>query len=197
MPTTPPTEPRSTFAQVVVVSGHMVDLPDRSSPRFPASDEQAVLEAIQVVLRDWAVGSGTLLVSGGARGTDILAAEQALARGAEAWLLLALPDEEFVAASVDIPGTDWLERFRALRGRCPTWFQFEELGRPTGDEDVFERNNDWCLSVAHAQATTGELRVLAVWDGERGDGRGGTSHLIERARSLGGSVEVIRPPACQ
>ena len=193
----PPTEPRPTFTQVVVVSGHMVDLPGRPTPRFPPSDEPAITESIRSVLRDWGVGTGTLLVSGGARGTDVIAAEQALALGAEVWLLVALPEDEFVAGSVDIPGTDWHARFRALRWRCPTWFQLDELGPPIGDDDVFERNNDWSLAVAHAQAARGELRVLAVWDGEGGDGPGGTFHLIERARALGASVEVIRPPTCR
>lgn len=194
MPEAPPTEPRSTFEQVVLASGHMVDLPHRSTPRFPPSDEPALTDAVAAAFGDWEVGSGTLLVSGGARGADIIAAEQALARGAEVWLLLALPDEEFLATSVAIPGTDWEERFARLRRRCPTWFQADELGPPTGDEDVFERNNDWCLAVASSQATEGNLRVLVVWDGDRGDGRGGTFHLVERARSLGAPVAVIRPP---
>lgn len=189
------TGPPRAFDQVVLATGHMVDLPGRSSPRFPASDEQAVASAVGEALDGWRVGPGTLLVCGGARGADIIAAEQALARGAEVWLLVPLPDEAFVAASVDVPGSDWAARYRRLRQRCPTWFQADQLPPPGDDEDVFERNNDWCLEVARAQAPPGRLRVLAVWDGAGGDGRGGTAHLVARARRAGATVEVIPPPA--
>ncbi|MDP9388508.1 MAG: hypothetical protein M3Q48_11515 [Actinomycetota bacterium] len=195
MPAAPPTVPRPGFEQVVLATGHMTDRPHRSAPRFPASDEEAVTEAIEHTLRRWGVGEGALVISGGARGADILVAEQAMARGAEVWLLVALPDDEFLAASVDAPGGDWAARYRDLRRRCPTWFQTEELGPARDDEDVFERNNNWCLEAARAQAPPGGLRVVAVWDGRPGDGRGGTSHLVEQARRAGASVEVIHPPA--
>lgn len=197
MPPGGPTEQRSAFEQVVLVTGHMVDVPGRSAPRFPPSEEPAVTRAVGESLDRFGAGKGALLVSGGARGADIIAAEQALARGAEVWLLLPLPDEEFIAASVELPSGNWTERYRSLRRRCPTWFQAEELPPALDDEDVFERNNDWCLQVARAQAPPGRLRVIAVWDGGRGDGRGGTADLVERARRGGATVEVIRPPGAR
>lgn len=187
--------PRGEFRQVVLATGHMVDSPDRVAPRFPASDVDEVTAAIEATFDRWQVGPGTLVVSGGARGGDIIAAEQALVRGAAVWLLLALPDGEFVATSVAVPGTDWEERFARLRRRCPTRFQSDELGPPEPGEDVFERNNDWCLDVARAQSADAALRVVAVWDGRLGDGPGGTEHLVARARSLGARVEVIPPPS--
>src|SRR5438046_129727 len=105
----------------------MIDQPDRPVPRFPATAEATVAQAIREVFRSWGVGPGTLLVSGGARGADIMAAEQALLMGAEVWLLVALPDEEFVPGSVRLPGADWEDRYRSLRTRCPTRFQADEL----------------------------------------------------------------------
>lgn len=188
-------EPGRAFAQVVLAAGHMVDRPDRSSPRFPPSAEAGVTAAVRRALEHWDVGTGALLVCGGARGSDIIAAEQALARGAEVWLLVPLPDEAFVAASVHLPGTDWSDRYRNLRRRCPTWFLTEELAGPMVDDNVFERNTDWCLRVARAEAPPGRLRVLAVWDGSGGDGEGGTASLVERARRAGACVEVISPDA--
>lgn len=194
MPPAPPTVPRTGFDQVVLATGHMIDHPHRVPPRFPASDEDAVTEAVASTLQRWGVGDGALVVCAGARGTDTIVAEQAMVRGAAVWLLLALPEEEFVAASVAVAGSDWEARYRELRRRCPTWFQPEELGPVGEDEDVFERNNDWCVDAARAQAPPGRLRVLAVWDGGPGDGPGGTAHLIERARRAGASVAVVRPP---
>jgi hypothetical protein len=189
-----PAAPRATvpfLRQAVVVSGHMIDHPDRPTPRFPASAESAVTDAIAAVLARWGVGPGALLVSGGARGADIIAAEQALSLGAEVWLLIALPDEEFVPLSVELEGTDWHDRYAALRRRCPTRFQRDELGAAPSAEEAFERNNDWMLDVAQSAAP--RLRALAVWDGARGDGPGGTWDFVQRARTMGALVAVVDP----
>jgi hypothetical protein len=193
-----PTVPRGTFSLVVVASGHMIDRPDRTSPRFPTNAAPTVTQAVRGALDDWGVGPGTLLVSGGARGADIIAAEQALAAGAEVWLLLALPDDDFVATSVAIPETDWERRYRTLRRQCPTWIQESELGPPNSSDPgtIFASNNEWCLEVGASQAPPGGLRVLAVWDGSGGDGRGGTADFVERARRLGAEVGVISPTDC-
>ena len=149
-----PTVPRATFSQVIVASGHMVDRPDRPVTRFPARAEPNVAEAVGLVLRSWDVGEDTLVISGGARGADIIVAESAIDLGATVWLLLALPVDEFVEASVRLPGTDWDARFLALRRRCPTWIQADVLGPPPNGEgpaSVFARNNAWCLEAGRAQ----------------------------------------------
>ena len=177
--------------QAVVVSGHMVDQPDRPSPRFPASAERRVTKAVREVLEEWGVGPGTILVSGGARGADIIAAEQALELGAEVWLLVAQPDQEFISGSVSLPGTDWKARYEALRERCVTRFQGDELGPPSAGDDVFERNNVWILHAARQAAP--HLRALVVWNGDQGDGRGGTADFVERALELEAEVAVIDP----
>jgi hypothetical protein len=192
MPNGAPTVRQGEFDQVVVVSGHMIDAPDRPKPRFPSSGEGRVTHAIRSSLRQWHVGPQSLLVCGGARGTDTIAAEQALVLGAAVWLLVALPDDEFIEESVALPDTDWTERYRTLRSRCPTWFQHDVLG-PPGEANVFERNNDWCLASALAQAPVGHLRALVVWDGLGGDGPGGTADFVARARKHDASVAIIRP----
>jgi hypothetical protein len=191
-----PTVPRSAFSQVVVVSGHMVDAPDRPAVRFPAWAEPGVAGAVRIVLGDWGVDAGTLVISGGARGADIIVAEEARAMGATVWLLLALPDDEFVDASVRLPGTDWEARFWALRRSCPTWVQPEVLGElSNGAEgaDVFARNNEWCLEAGRAQAPADRLRAVVVWDGGTADSTGGTGDFVARAVELGVEVRVIRP----
>jgi hypothetical protein len=141
------------------------------------------------------MGPGTLLISGGARGTDIIVAEQALLVGADVWLLLPLPDEDFIETSVAITGTDWEDRYRDLRRCCPTWVQQDELGPQinTNEGAVFARNNHWCLQAGAAQAPPGGLRVLAVWDGSTSDGRGGTADFIDLAQRFGAKVHVISP----
>lgn len=177
--------------QAIVVSGHMIDHPDRTSPRFPPEAETVVTKTIADVFDGWGVGPGTLLVSGGARGTDIIAAELASSAGAEVWLLIAQPDEDFVPGSVRLPGTDWEERYRRLRATCATRFQPDELGPAPTPGAAFERNNDWLLAVAQSAAP--RLRALAVWDRAPGDGPGGTSDFVERARAMGATVAIIDP----
>jgi hypothetical protein len=177
--------------QAIVVSGHMIDHPDRSAPRFPPEAEAVVTKTITEVFAAWDVGPGTLLVSGGARGTDIIAAELAREAGAEVWLLVARPEDEFIPESVRLPGTDWEERYRVLRAACATRFQQDELGPAPTAEAAFERNNDWLLNVAQSAAP--RLRALAVWDRAPGDGPGGTSDFVERACAMGATVAIVDP----
>jgi hypothetical protein len=191
-----PTVPRSAFAQVIVASGHLIDGPERSSQRFPPSAEAGVAAAVSDALRDWSVDEDTLVITGAARGADIIVAEQAIDLGATVWLLLALPDDEFVEVSVRLAGTDWEARFWELRRRCPTWVQCDELGpAPPGSRPgtVFARNNEWCLEAGRAQAPPDRMRAIVVWNEDPGE-VGGTGDFVTRARALGVEVRVIRPP---
>jgi hypothetical protein len=102
------------LTRVVLVSGHLVDALDRSIPRFPPSRVPWVTDQVRQSFSEWDVGPGTTVISGGARGADIIAAEEGHARGAHVVLCLALPPDEFERRSVDLPGTDWSSRFRRL-----------------------------------------------------------------------------------
>ncbi|HEX3184371.1 MAG TPA: hypothetical protein VHQ94_06230, partial [Pyrinomonadaceae bacterium] len=57
-------------------------------------------------------------------------------------------------------------------------------------------NNLWMLYNALAEScdnTTGDpnLTLIALWDGEKGDGPGGTGDLVEKVQRLGGRNEII------
>jgi hypothetical protein len=157
---------------VVVVSGHMVDTPDRPRPRFPPEQVPRVAGEVRTALERWNVGPGTTLVTGGARGADIVAAEAALARGARLRLVLARRPEEFVKGSVALPSTDWAERFYALLGLADV----EIVDGP--DDDVYARTNDRIIAVA--RGIDDRPRAIIVWNGETGDGPGGTSDFVTR-----------------
>src|SRR4051812_25853417 len=115
----------------------MVDLPDRQAPRFPPSEVPRVAGEVQRALDQWGVGPHTTLVSGGARGAHILAAEAALDRGATLRLVLSAPETAFERTSVELPESDWLQRFRALLAHATV----EVVDDPEGD-DVYARTND-------------------------------------------------------
>jgi predicted Rossmann-fold nucleotide-binding protein len=66
----------------------------------PTSEVARVTREVAATLQGWNVGPSTTVVCGGARGADIIVAEQARELGARVRLCLAAPAEEFEANSV-------------------------------------------------------------------------------------------------
>ena len=189
-------QPESEFEKVVASSGHLIDKPDRPTPRFPPEKEAAVRERVAQALADWQIGEKDLGLSGGARGADIMFAECCLERGARVRLLVALPEQEFLDQSVRLNGGNWEERYFQLRNHpnVETWFQHER-GKPV-DEGLspFESANLWMRDTAREAAGSGHLYALLVWDEKSaGDGPGGTSHFAKAIKEAGGEVEIINP----
>ena len=184
----------NTQTRAFICSGHMIDTPGRKKPRFPPSKEQPVRTSMAQLLRRWGVGAHDVAICGGARGADIIFAEECLKLATRVVLLIALPEEEFLARSVRLPASDWETRYRALRDRCETHFQHEEWADRHPDVDVFSRNNIWCLEKAYAMVSPENVFGLLVWD-ERptGDGPGGTSDFANRIRARGGKVAIVNP----
>jgi hypothetical protein len=179
---------------VLLCSGHMIDAPGRKKARFPARKEEAVRRRIAEQLARWDAGARDMGICGGACGADILFAEACLERGARVLLLIALPEPAFLEKSVAFADADWEARYRALRARCETRFQHEVLGPPAPGEDVFERNNLWCLDTAQALVPPDRVRAILVWDEKpAGDGPGGTADFAARVAKGGGRVSVINP----
>jgi hypothetical protein len=193
-------EPR--FQKVVLACGHMIDLPDRVAKglgeRFPSGKEDVVRGRIAERLDVWGVGAHDLAICGGARGTDILFAELCADRGAEVWLFLALPEAEFLEASVRLADSNWEDRFFALRRRegVKIFLQRERLKSPPQPAQVFARNNLWMINTARVEANDpNNLYALLVWDEKpTGDGPGGTSDFAVRVKTLGGHLAPIINP---
>lgn len=186
------------FAKVVVFSGHMTDLPDRAAPRFPESKTAAVAARIGERLDAWQVGAGDLAICGGARGGDILFAEGCAERGAEVWLFLPLPENDFLDASVRHTEADWEGRYFALRDRdgVSVFSQVEHLKSPPEGASVYARNNLWMINTARVEADDpSRLHAVLVWDEQpSGDGPGGTSDFAARVRKLGGRLAPVINP---
>lgn len=134
-------------------------------------------------LERWYVGPGSTLLTGGARGADIIAAEAALERGAAVRRVLARPPDDFVSGSVSLPQTDWEERFRALLGRADV----EIVGG--SDDDVYARTNE--RITERAREVDDHPFALIVWNGEEGDGPGGTSAFVARLGRVSGDDRVV------
>jgi tetratricopeptide (TPR) repeat protein len=185
------------FEKVVVFSGHMIDTPERSEERFPPRKEGMVREHIAEQLKVWGIGAGDLAICGGARGGDILFAELCADRGAEVWLFLALPENEFLEESVRLPDSDWEQRFFALRDRedVKVSLQIARLKSPPKGTSVFSRNNLWMINTARVEANDPkDLYAVLVWDEKpTGEGPGGTSDFAMRVKQLGGRLTIINP----
>lgn len=185
------------FEKVLVFSGHMIDEPGRSTERFPSDKEAAVRERIARQLEQWDVGKGDLAICGGARGGDILFAELCADRGAEVWLFLALPEDEFLDRSVRLPDSDWETRFFDLRDRptVKSFQQIERLKSPPKGTSVFARNNLWMINTARVEANDPKnLYAVLVWDEQPSDGPGGTSDFAARVKRLGGHLAPVINP---
>jgi tetratricopeptide (TPR) repeat protein len=191
-----PPSPAS-YRYVLFASGHMIDLDGRAKPRFPRSKEAAVKERIEQCVAKWKMGPEDLLVCGAARGADLLVAEACLAKGCRVVLHVAKDEGEYLLESVDLPNSDWRERYFAVKGHRLTTvrFQPEELGTIPSEANVHARNNRWCMNTAWATARKrDDVFVLLVWDEQpTGDGPGGTSHAATIAREHAGKLEIINP----
>jgi hypothetical protein len=171
--------------KAVLFSGHMIDAPGREKPRFPPDKEPIAARAIASALADLDVGPGDLSICGGACGGDLLFAEAALARGARLELYIPFEEPTFLEKSVDFAGGDWRARFFAAKARGVLFVAPRELGPPQEGEDPYERNNRWMMDAA-LRFGADRVDFVCLWNGEGGDGPGGTKHMMEEVRSKGG-----------
>ena len=166
---------------VVLFSGHMIDAPDRKAPRFPPDKEPIAASAIAAKLEEIRVGRGDPGICGGACGSDLLFAEACLARGMQLEIYLPLDEREFLTKSVNFAGDNWHDRYFAAKAKATLHIAPDELGPLGQGEDPYERNNQWMLKSA-ARFGGERMVFLCLWNGEGGDGPGGTKHLMDEAR---------------
>lgn len=186
--TAPPFEPR----QVLLFSGHMVDAPDRATPRFPTAMVPAAMAKIEAALAALGAGPGDLALTQGAAGGDLLFAEACVRRGMQLELLLPLPEPEFIEASI-LPSADgaaWRERWFALPPQTVKRVMPDELGPLPPGANAFERCNLWLLHTALALGPE-KVRFVCLWNGSGGDGPGGTRHMHDEVKRRTGRVTWI------
>ncbi len=185
--------------RVIVATGHRVDVAGRKAPRFPRTS--AAREAARAALGaavhgelELAVGPA-LGLAAAASGADLLFHEVAGELGIMTRVLLPIPREAFLERSVRDGGPEWVERFRRVCAarevrelsrspELPPW----ALDRPS--YSVFQRGNLWLLESALAEEDA-DVTLIALWDGERGDGPGGTADMVSSARARRARVVVL------
>ena len=193
----PPSLPRP--RRVILFSGHMVDAPDRAAPRFPPAGVPAAAHRIASALDQLRAGPDDLGLTQGAAGGDLLFAEAAQARGMALQFLQPFEEAEFIERSVRpvCDGDDWVARYRAVAARLarpPQVMPASAPGAQAGsgpnappDANPFERCNRWLLDTALACGGD-QVWLLCLWDGQGGDGAGGTAHMVGEVRRHHGHV---------
>jgi class 3 adenylate cyclase len=175
--------------KLVVFSGHMIDAPDRRTPRFPLAKEGEVRNLLEKQLATMNAGIG---FASAASGSDILFLEAMLARGGTIHLVLPWPAEEFVKTSVEIAGDGaWVERFEKVLARAASIRILGELYMP-GSATGFEYCNLAMNGLARLFARSLDLEItpLAVWDGYAG-APGGTGSFVRYWRNHRVPVKVV------
>jgi hypothetical protein len=165
----------------------MVDAPGRKEPRFPPDREPRARDAIGAAVAEIGAGSGDLAICGGACGGDLIFAEACLARGMRLELYIPFDQPTFLSKSVDFAGADWHDRYLTAKSQAALHIMPDELGPLRPGEDPYERNNIWMLEQA-GRFGPEKIAFICLWDGQGGDGPGGTRHLMEQARRKSGRI---------
>ena len=182
--------------RVLLFTGHRIDQENRPQPRFPRASEAQAKSIIEAVVRKEkekaeANNIPLLGISGGANGGDILFHEVCQDLGVESHLYLVMPKQAYCAASVADGGPHWVERFNQLyrnklshifsdnaKKELPKWL------RQKKEYSIWQRSNLWILYNA-LTISQEDLVLIALWNAQKGDGPGGTEHMVELAKSRG------------
>ncbi|MBE7556216.1 MAG: DUF4231 domain-containing protein [Anaerolineales bacterium] len=178
---------------VFLFSGHMIDRPGRPEPRFPPEMEPEAADRLDKALDKLGADHNDMAIAPGAAcGGDILFIEACLKRDMRVEILLPFSEAEFIERSVSFAGDAWVERFYNIRNnpRVTFEFQLDRLGPLKEGDNPFERNNRWALYSALIYGIE-HVRFIALWNGQGGDGPGGTGHMMKEVRRLGGIVEHL------
>ena len=178
--------------RVLLFSGHMIDAPARPTPRFPADKEPVAAAAIAQKLDELGAGPEDLAICGGACGGDLIFAEACLQRGARMEVRIPFDTPSFLRDSVNFAGDGWRDRFYAVKGHEKTGLLImpEELGPTPKGANPYERNNLWMLYNAQAYGPA-KVHFIALWNGQSGDGPGGTKHMYETVKETLGHAYWI------
>ena len=184
--------------RVLLFTGHMVDSPGREKPRFPADKVDVAKQKIaEAVAAEREVAGGVAYaVAGAANGGDILFLKVCEEADIPAHILLALPREKYVKASVAAAGPQWVEEFNRLVRAHPSRVLGESKELPDWLQEkpgynIWQRNNLWTLYYALAAVGGENVTLIALWNGAAGDGAGGTADMVEKARERGAKIVIL------
>ncbi len=174
-----PKEVLRIFAPPIVVAfaGHMIDAPNRATPRFPASIEGKIKDSIKSAIRTLHASIGYCSLACGA---DILFAEAMTEEGGEVHVMMPFSKNDFVNTSLLFAGEQWVTRFEALQQKFPSTFITKD--NYGANDDLFSLLGKviFGAAVLRSQSYHQEpflLTVLSEYDLKRREG--GTRDTIQ------------------
>jgi hypothetical protein len=176
-------------ADVLAFAGHLIDAPDRSTPRFPASLAPAVAAAIGERLAGLHL---PVVYTSAACGADLIFVEAALNIGAEVNVVLPFDREDFVRTSVAPGGEEWPDRFHHALSRATRVIMATEE-RYLDDDVLFEHAAMLLegLCVLRAAQLEASPALLCVVDAAAPGRVGGTRASYQRWAQNVGAPKVI------
>lgn len=139
----------------------------------------------------------TLGIASGASGGDLLFHDVCEELGIEHRLYLPLPPDAFRNESVSPAGREWQDRFDALGGEqsqsvrvmaaspeLPLWLSTRK------NYTCWQRANLWLIHEALAVGAK-NFTLLALWDGVKTEGLGGTFNMKTMAQQHGAAIVTI------
>jgi hypothetical protein len=191
LPAAKPAEAKAAPPHVILFTGHRIDAKGREKPRFPADKEvQARAMIAEAVAGEKKKSTGEILgIAGGASGGDILFHEVCEELQIPTRMFLVVPRDVYIRESVADAGPKWVERFKRLyelkkprilseSKELPRWLRAKK------DYNVWQRSNLWMLHNALFMSKE-NLTLIALWNGQEGDGPGGTEDMVQRAQMRG------------
>ena len=194
----PAKEPAQPPARVILFTGHMIDPPGATPPRFPdsirAKARQAILDKVQQEMTR--TEGKVVAIASAASGGDLLFHDVCEELGIEHRLLLPLAPDRFRNESVSPAGRFWEDQFDRLLRKysAPPYLSNSDdlpiwLSAKT-DYSTWQRANLWLLKEALAVESE-NLTLIALWDGVKTEGIGGTSHMRVIAQEYGAALVNI------
>lgn len=175
--------------QVIAFSGHMIDRPDRASPRFPANLEAAVAAALRDAIARLGPAVG---YAQAACGGDILFLEAMQAAGWQTQIVLPFPCAAFIETSVRFAGAGWVARFERVTEQATRVVVATDEAF-LGDDVLFEHAANLIQGMAFLRA--GELSthplLLTVLEPESAALVGGTVATARNWTARGGRAKNI------
>lgn len=182
---------------IAVFSGHMIDHPDRPTPRFPISAEENVRSTLREIIDKQKI---KITFASCACGGDILFLEEVLSAGGECIVVPPLPLKTTIRNSVAFAPGDWETRLKTIRNNPKTRFLTPECDE-TGENDaiVYDFANRYLLGLATLKARElgFPLFGVCVWDGKESGLVGGTESAVRLWREQKLPIEIVTPEVGQ
>jgi class 3 adenylate cyclase len=177
--------------RVGLFAGHMIDQSGRSPERFP----ERLVPRIKEEIKAWLDRSDVRIgFASAACGADLIFLESILERGGAANVVLPFNAADYLKASVEVAGRIWTDRFEDVLRKASVQTLTDHPFKWGESSYDFANRILHGLALIHTRQLSTELNCLVVWDGQPGDGPGGTCNVVNDWHHDERAIDVIPVP---